>query len=62
MKLLTGTGFNLKEIEEALHTFRSHFKEINPTLIMSREDFTPAYSLSVNGSLLFCQSFMEKGY
>ena len=41
MPVKTHTGFNLKQIEEALHTFRSHFREINSTLMMSREDFTP---------------------
>lgn len=35
------TGFDLREIETALTTFRTHFDEINSVLIMSREDFTP---------------------
>jgi hypothetical protein len=47
------TGFNLKQIEKALHAFRSHFRDINATLMMSREDFT---SLMV-GQLLEAYDF-----
>ncbi len=57
----TGNGFNLKEIEDALHTFRGHFEEINSTLIMSREDFTPLIVSQLLEAYDFANHLWKKG-